>query len=74
MCFDPPGHVLVHRIMSIILKIQHIARMVYVFLDTFCVQLVASERFNRGMGLFLDLYINNQNNVMQVIDIYFCVD
>ena len=55
MRFDPPGHELVHRIMNIVFKIQRTARMVYVFLDKFCVQLVASERFDRGMCLCLDL-------------------
>ena len=39
--------------MSIILKIQRIARMVYVFLDELCVQLAAREHFDCGMCLSL---------------------
>jgi hypothetical protein len=49
--------------------------MVYVFLDDFCVQLVARERFDCGMCLCLGIYIyDNQNNIIQVINIYFVVD
>ena len=35
------------------LKIQRIARMVYVFLDELCVQFAARERFDRKMCLSL---------------------
>ena len=69
--FDPPGQALIHRIMSIILNIQRIARMVYVFLDELCVQLATRERFNCGMCFSLDkYYINNRKSIIQVINIY----
>jgi hypothetical protein len=64
--------------MSIFLKIQRIARMVNVVLDGFGVQLVARERFNCGMCLCLNRYIYKSqlgnSIIMQVIDIYFCVN
>jgi hypothetical protein len=41
--------------MSVTLQIQRIARMVYVFLDEFCVQLAVRERFNCGMCLCLEI-------------------
>jgi hypothetical protein len=74
ICFDPPGHKLGHRIVSISFKIEGIARMVYVLLDEFCIQLVARKRFNCGMRLCLDIYMNNRNSIIEVINIYLRVD
>jgi hypothetical protein len=69
--FNTPGQVLIHRVMSVSLKIQHIFGMVYKLLNEIRVQDMTCEHFDCGVGLCIEKGMSDRNGIIQELERYF---